>query len=91
MSADDIPAVITTAHLLLRGLVPAFVGCSIGSERIGDEPGGGVQASAFQMTYRKDLPKLGREGEWCGVSSADTPDAKWVRHARRWMAVFSSG
>jgi len=56
-SNNKIPAVITTAHLLLRGLLPAFLGCSIDAA---DSDGGrGVQASAFQMTYRKDLPKLG--------------------------------
>ena len=56
----EIPAVITTAHLLLRGLIPAFVGCSIGDvDNNGGGDGGGLRASAFQMTYRKDLPKLG--------------------------------
>ena len=57
----EIPAVITTAHLLLRGLIPAFVGCSIGDvdNNDGGGDGGGLRASAFQMTYRKDLPKLG--------------------------------
>lgn len=66
---NEIPAVITTAHLLLRGLIPAFVGCSIGANEIigGKEDGmmvkGDVQASAFQMMYRKDLPKLGPNGE----------------------------
>ena len=55
----DIPPAITTAHLLLRGLVPSLLGCPVGEET-GD--GGGVRASAFQMTYRKDLPKLGVEG-----------------------------
>ena len=81
MSDDEIPPVITTAHLLLRGLVPAFVGCSISDDVIYDvangnnddssaaagKKGGGVQASAFQMTYRKDLPKLGNDGEWSVV------------------------
>ena len=66
----EIPAIITTAHLLLRGLIPAFVGCSIvitdndinnNNNDVND--GGGVRASAFQMTYRKDLPKLGVHGE----------------------------
>ena len=70
---DEVPPVITTAHLLLRGLVPAFVGCSISDDVIcgsgrGDSNNssstkGEVQASAFQMTYRKDLPKLGDDGE----------------------------
>ena len=50
---NEIPAVITTAHLVLRGVLPAFLGCSI------DNDG----ASAFQMTYRKDLPKLGKDGK----------------------------
>jgi hypothetical protein len=67
--SEKIPAIITTAHLLLRGLIPAFVGCSIGitdndinnNNDVND--GGGVRASAFQMTYRKDLPKLGVHGE----------------------------
>lgn len=65
MSNEEIPAAITTAHLLLRGLVPAFLGCSIGDddEKKGNDGSGfsskGVRASAFQMTYRKDLPKLG--------------------------------
>mmetsp|Transcript_10670 Transcript_10670/g.23597 ORF Transcript_10670/g.23597 Transcript_10670/m.23597 type:complete len:768 (+) Transcript_10670:82-2385(+) len=68
MSNNEIPAVITTAHLLLRGLVPAFVGCSIGD---GDDGSGkkNVQASAFQMTYRKDLPKLGNDGGYTGKLS----------------------
>ncbi len=65
--SGEIPAVITTAHLLLRGLIPAFVGCSIGICDNNDDDdnninGGhdfGPRASAFQMTYRKDLPKLG--------------------------------
>ena len=78
--SDEIPPVITTAHLLLRGLVPAFVGCSISDDVIyvvangnddnssaAGKKGGGVQASAFQMTYRKDLPKLGNDGEWSFV------------------------
>lgn len=75
MSNNEIPAVITTAHLLLRGLVPAFVGCSIGSDEIiggssgSEKGGGGVQASAFQMTYRKDLPKLGNGGGYTGKLS----------------------
>lgn len=56
----DIPPEITTAHLLLRGLVPSLLGCPVGEETGGG--GGGVRASAFQMTYRKDLPKLGVEG-----------------------------
>ncbi|EJK76629.1 hypothetical protein THAOC_01600, partial [Thalassiosira oceanica] len=56
----DIPPAITTAHLLLRGLVPSLLGCPVGEETGGG--GGGVRASAFQMTYRKDLPKLGVEG-----------------------------
>ena len=56
---QEIPSIITTSHLLLRGLIPAFVGCSIGDN---DEKGGkGVRASAFQMTYRKDLNKIGAE------------------------------
>ena len=56
-SNNEIPAVITTAHLLLQVLLPAFLGCSIDAA---DSDGGrGVQASAFQMTYQKDLSKLG--------------------------------
>ena len=57
---QEIPPIITTSHLLLRGLIPAFVGCSIGDN---DEKGGKemVRASAFQMTYRKDWGKLGVE------------------------------
>eukprot|EP00581_Thalassiosira_minuscula_P010666 CAMPEP_0183724108 /NCGR_PEP_ID=MMETSP0737-20130205/17279_1 /TAXON_ID=385413 /ORGANISM="Thalassiosira miniscula, Strain CCMP1093" /LENGTH=833 /DNA_ID=CAMNT_0025954589 /DNA_START=101 /DNA_END=2599 /DNA_ORIENTATION=+ len=90
MSNNEVPPIITTAHLLLRGLVPAFLGCSIGSDDIllqrnqdnnngssdsndtsntnnnssnsNVAKGGAVQASAFQMTYRKDLPKLGKDG-----------------------------
>jgi hypothetical protein len=71
-------AIVSTAHLLLRGLIPAFVGCSIGSSSSG---GGGtktssynnddtgedskeqVRASAFQMTYRKDMIKFGPDGK----------------------------
>ena len=61
---DDASAIVATAHLLLRGLVPAFVGFSVGSrEDGGGAGGGGVRASAFQMTYKKDLPRLGRNGE----------------------------
>ena len=55
-SNNEIPTVITTAHLLLQVLLPAFLGCSIDAA---DSDGGGVQASAFQMTYQKDLSKLG--------------------------------
>lgn len=76
--SDEAVAIVSTAHLLLRGLIPAFVGCSIGRSSIS---GGGnktcnndggeessttkeqVRASAFQMTYRKDLPKLGNDGK----------------------------
>ena len=70
-------AIVSTAHLLLRGLIPAFIGCSIGSSGSG---GGGtktsstnddtgedskeqVRASAFQMTYRKDMIKFGTDGK----------------------------
>ena len=70
---NEIPAVITTAHLLLRGLIPAFVGCSTGGDGDdNDNDNGGKSSSssssssstagAFQMTYRKDLPKLGSAG-----------------------------
>ncbi|KAL7432533.1 hypothetical protein ACHAXM_003175 [Skeletonema potamos] len=55
---NEIPAEISTAHLLLRGLLPAYVGCPIGSSSSAIE-GGAVRPSAFQMTYRKDLYKLG--------------------------------
>ena len=65
-NTNEIPPAITTAHLLLRGLVPAFVGCSIGVDDDDDKGSvAGVRASAFQMTYRKDLPKLGKDGEFC--------------------------
>jgi len=53
-NSNEIPAEISTAHLLLRGLLPAYLGCPIGSSSAT-----GVRPSAFQMTYRKDLPKLG--------------------------------
>lgn len=53
---NEIPAVITTAHLVLRGVLPAFLGCSIDNND-------GASASAFQMTYRKDLIKLGKDGK----------------------------
>ena len=56
-NSQEIPPIITTSHLLLRGIIPAFIGCSIGDN---DEKGG-VRASAFQMTYRKDLNKIGAE------------------------------
>ncbi len=83
--SGEIPAVITTAHLLLRGLIPAFVGCSIGicENNDNDDTGGdivsGLRASAFQMTYRKDLPKLGaNNGESVdGMYKFDT--SMWVR------------
>jgi hypothetical protein len=72
--SSKIPAVITTAHLLLRGLIPAFVGCPIGiCENTTNGGGGGgggdggVRASAFQMTYRKDLPKLGAKNGECKI------------------------
>jgi len=57
---QEIPSIITTSHLLLRGIIPAFIGCSIGDN---DEKGGKekVRASAFQMTYRKDLNKISAE------------------------------
>ena len=68
--SDEAAAIVSTAHLLLRGLIPAFVGCSIGSSsgggtktpttREGKEQ---VRSSAFQMTYRKDLIKFGTDGE----------------------------
>ena len=65
----DVPTAITTAHLLLRGLVPSLLGCPVG-----EEAGGGVRASAFQMTYRKDLPKLGVEGaSTMSSGSSDIP------------------
>ena len=56
---NEIPSIITTAHLLLRGLVPAFLGCSIGDDE--SESADKCRASAFQMTFRKDLIKLGVE------------------------------
>jgi hypothetical protein len=57
---QEIPPIITTSHLLLRGIIPSFIGCSVGDNN--DEKGGkGVRASAFQMTYRKDLNKIGAE------------------------------
>jgi len=74
--SDEAAAIVSTAHLLLRGLIPAFVGCSIGSSSGGgtktptnaaDDKGGEgkeqVRSSAFQMTYRKDLIKFGTDGE----------------------------
>lgn len=56
----DIPPQITTAQLLLRGLIPSFLGCGIGDsdECSANAP---VRASAFQMTFRKDLKALGVE------------------------------
>ncbi|KAL3808036.1 hypothetical protein ACHAXA_004996 [Cyclostephanos tholiformis] len=76
-TTEDASCIVSTAHLLLRGLIPAFVGCSIGV--VDDDEGrkddgeviavggagsnGGVRASAFQMTYRKDMPKFGNDGE----------------------------
>ena len=57
-NSQEIPPIITTSHLLLRGIIPAFIGCSIGDN---DDKEGGVRASAFQMTYRKDLNKIGAE------------------------------
>ena len=69
----DVPTAITTAHLLLRGLVPSLLGCPVGEEA-GGGGGGGVRASAFQMTYRKDLPKLGVEGaSTMSSGSSDIP------------------
>ncbi|KAL9179033.1 hypothetical protein ACHAXT_000075 [Thalassiosira profunda] len=69
MSAP-IPPELTTAHLLLRGLVPALAGCPIGADELnGGNIEGGVRAGAFQMTYRKDLPKLGRAGGLTGKLS----------------------
>ena len=60
-NSQEIPPIITTSHLLLRGIIPAFIGCSIGDNN--DDKGGKemVRASAFQMTYRKDLNKIGAE------------------------------
>ena len=61
---NEIPSIITTAHLLLRGLIPAFLGCSIGDDESEKNNGGSAdkcRASAFQMTFRKDLIKLGVE------------------------------
>ena len=55
--SNEIPAEISTAHLLLRGVLPAFLGCPIGSSSSSSAP----RPSAFQMTYRKELPKLGIE------------------------------
>ncbi|KAL7453382.1 hypothetical protein ACHAWC_005057 [Mediolabrus comicus] len=48
---NEVPPEITTAHLFLRGLLPSYLGCSIVNP----------QPSPFQMTYRKDLLKLGVE------------------------------
>ena len=72
-------AIVSTAHLQLRGLIPAFIGCSIGSSSSGSGGGGTktsstnddtgedskeqVRASAFQMTYRKDMIKFGTDGK----------------------------
>ena len=72
-------AIVGTAHLLLRGLIPAFIGCSIGSGSSGSSGSSGdggrktsreeeeekeqVRACAFQMTYHKDLPKFGKDGK----------------------------
>jgi hypothetical protein len=56
---SEIPPEISTGHLLLRGLIPSFVGCAIGDDGSGV---GAVRASAFQMTFRKELPQLGRAG-----------------------------
>jgi hypothetical protein len=70
-------AIVSTAHLLLRGLIPAFVGCSIGSSSSSggtktsscnnnddeDSSKEQVRASAFQMTYRKDMIKFGTDGK----------------------------
>ena len=67
-------AIVSTAHLLLRGLIPAFVGCSIGSTSGGTKTSANnnnndtgekeqVRASAFQMTYRKDMIKFGPDGK----------------------------
>ena len=70
--SDEAAAIVSTAHLLLRGLIPAFVGCSIGSSSGGgtktptktdDEGKEQVRSSAFQMTYRKDLIKFGTDGK----------------------------
>ena len=52
---NEIPSIITTAHLLLRGLIPAFLGCSIGDDESEKNNGGSAdkcRASAFQMTFR---------------------------------------
>ena len=59
-NSQEIPPIITTSHLLLRGLIPAFIGCSVGDNN-NDDDGKGVRASAFQMTYRKDLNKISAE------------------------------
>ena len=69
-------AIVSTAHLLLRGLLPAFVGCSIGTSsggggtktssnnnNDGEDSKEQVRASAFQMTYRKDMIKFGTDGK----------------------------
>ena len=60
----DIPPQITAAHLLLRGLLPSFLGCGIGdggeASTSGDDASP-IRASAFQMTFRKDLVALGKE------------------------------
>jgi hypothetical protein len=75
-AAATAAAIVSTAHLLLRGLLPAFVGCSIGTSsggggtktssnnnNDGEDSKEQVRASAFQMTYRKDMIKFGTDGK----------------------------
>lgn len=45
------PPSITTTNILLRGLLPSFLGCSLEHSGCG----------AFQMTWRKDLETLGAD------------------------------
>ena len=43
-------AIVSTAHLLLHGLIPAFIGCSIGSSSGSGGGGGcGVGSSAILL------------------------------------------
>ncbi|KAL3804183.1 hypothetical protein HJC23_013702 [Cyclotella cryptica] len=71
----DIPPPITTTHLLLRGLLPSFLGCGIGDSDEGCSNAAAVRASAFQMTFRKDLKALGVENATAKCSALALTDS----------------
>ena len=54
------PASITTTNLLLRGLIPSFLGCPVDKTGI---------SGPFQMTWRKDLESKGADDGACVVYS----------------------